>query len=188
MREFDRIVKDIVLRAPVERVWHAITDIAEFAQWFGAKLGQPFAPGQTITGTFEGGFDEAYVKQCQVSFGLEPTAIRLPEPNTVFCPVERMEAPSLFSFRWIPYGIDVECDPAGESLVEFRLKTIAEGTRLTITVRMIDSAAGFILSLRIPRRKRMPNPCRDSSGRDANGDPNRRVATNVTERSADYHA
>lgn len=30
--EFDRIVKDIVLRAPVEPVWHAITDIAEFAQ------------------------------------------------------------------------------------------------------------------------------------------------------------
>ena len=102
---------------------------------FGVKLGQPFAPGQTITGTFEGGFDEAYVNQCQVSFGLEPTAIRLPEPNTVFCTVERMEAPSLVSFSWIPYGIDVECDPAGESttLVEFRLKPIAEGTRLTIT-------------------------------------------------------
>lgn len=32
MSEFDRIVKDIVLRAPVEPVWHAITDIAEFAQ------------------------------------------------------------------------------------------------------------------------------------------------------------
>lgn len=135
MSEFDRIVKDIVLRAPVERVWHAITDIAEFAQWFGVKLGQPFAPGQTITGTFEGGFDEAYVNQCQVSFGLEPTAIRLPETNTVFCTVERMEAPSLVSFSWIPYDIDVECDPAGESttLVEFRLKPIAEGTRLTIT-------------------------------------------------------
>ncbi|MCX8570837.1 SRPBCC family protein [Aminobacter sp. MET-1] len=132
---FDRIEKEIVLRAPIERVWQAITNIDEFAQWFGIKLNQNFAPGKTITGTFEGGFDEAYVMRCQVSFGLEPTAIRLPQPNTVFCTVERMEAPSLFSFRWIPYGIDAAYDPAKESttLVEFRLKPVAEGTRLTVT-------------------------------------------------------
>lgn len=135
MTTFDRIEKNIVLRASIERVWQAITDVAEFAQWFGINLDQPFAPGRTITGTFEGGFDETYVMQCQVSFGLEPTAIRLPQPNTVFCTVERMEAPSLFSFRWIPYGIDAACDPARESttLVEFRLEAVAEGTRLTIT-------------------------------------------------------
>lgn len=134
MSTFDRIEKDIVLRAPVERVWRAITDVSEFAQWFGIKLNQPFSPGRTITGTFEGGFDEAYVMQCQISFGLEPTGIRLPEPNAVFCTVERMEAPNLFSFRWIPYGIDVVCDPAREptTLVEFRLEPVAEGTRLTI--------------------------------------------------------
>lgn len=141
MTAFDRIEKDIVLRAPIERVWRALTDTAEFAQWFGVKLHQSFIPGQTITGTFEGSFDEAYVKQCQMSFGLEPTAIRLPQPNAVFCTVERMEAPSLFSFRWIPYGIDAECDPAGEAttLVEFRLKAVADGTRLTITESGFES-------------------------------------------------
>jgi len=135
MSTLDRIEKEILLRAPVARVSLALTDITEFAQWFGVKLDQPFALGQTTTGTFEDGFDEAYVTQCQISLGLEPSRFRLPQPHAVFCTVERMEAPTLFSFRWIPYGIDAECDPAGEptTLVEFRLAAVDDGTRLTIT-------------------------------------------------------
>ncbi|GAB2482131.1 SRPBCC family protein [Comamonas humi] len=141
MNTHDQIEKSLVLRAPIERVWHAITDAAEFSQWFGVQLHQPFAPGQTVTGTYEGTFDEQYIRQCQISAGLEPSGIRLPQPNAVFCTVERMDAPHRFSFRWIPYGIDADCDPGDESttLVEFRLESVAEGTRLTITESGFES-------------------------------------------------
>ncbi|OVZ57875.1 vanillate O-demethylase oxidoreductase VanB [Pigmentiphaga sp. NML080357] len=135
MSTHDRIEKQIVLRAPVERVWRALTDVGEFGQWFGVKLDQPFAPGRTMTGTFEGGFDEEEFRQYQHALGLPPSDIRQPLPNAVFCTVERMEPPRVFSFRWIPFGIDAECDPEQEptTLVEFLLEAVPEGTRLTIT-------------------------------------------------------
>lgn len=135
MTSLDRIEKQVVLRAPVERVWRALTDIQEFAQWFGVKLDQPFAPGRAVTGSFEGGFDQDEIARYQASLGLQPAAIRQPLPHEVFCTVERMEAPHLFSFRWVPFGIDADCDPVQEptTLVEFQLEAVPEGTRLTIT-------------------------------------------------------
>ena len=135
MSSFDRIEKAILLRAPVERVWRAITDVSEFGQWFGVKLNEPFAPGRAITGSFKGEFNAQDIAKYQTSIGLEPAPIRQPEPNAVFCTVEEMDAPRLFSFRWIPYGLDAECDPAREptTLVEFRLEAVAGDTRLTVT-------------------------------------------------------
>jgi uncharacterized protein YndB with AHSA1/START domain len=48
--------------------------------------------------------------------------------------VERIDPERHFSFRWIPYGIDAECDPEKEptTLVEFRLEPVPGGTRLVI--------------------------------------------------------
>jgi uncharacterized protein YndB with AHSA1/START domain len=134
MDTLDRIEKQIDLRATVERVWRALTDHVEFSQWFGVALDQPFAAGRTITGTFHMDFDEAKLMDYQRSLGLEPSGIRKLAPHAVFCTVERMDAPRVFSFRWIPYGIDADCDPATEptTLVEFTLAPIADGTRLTI--------------------------------------------------------
>ncbi len=53
-----------------------------------------------------------------------------------------MEEPHLFSFRWIPYGIDIECDPETETptLVEFRLTPDGAGTRLTIVESGFEQA------------------------------------------------
>jgi uncharacterized protein YndB with AHSA1/START domain len=49
--------------------------------------------------------------------------------------VERMEAPSTFSYRWHPYALDPEVDYSAEpmTLVEFRLEPSGSGTRLTVT-------------------------------------------------------
>ena len=44
----DRIEKQIILRAPRERVWSAIIDSRQFGTWFGMKLDRPFAPGATV--------------------------------------------------------------------------------------------------------------------------------------------
>jgi len=62
----DRIEKVVTLRAPVSRVWRAITDATEFGRWFGVKLDGVFAPGKTITGTFDEGLaDEAALMEHQ---------------------------------------------------------------------------------------------------------------------------
>ena len=136
----DRIEKQVTLRAPVTRVWKAIADAREFGRWFGFKLEGDFVAGQPIRGTFDGTVDEAAIMEHQKKAGLEPSKIKLPEPNAVFGTVERIEPERYFSFRWIPYGIDAEVAPENEptTLVEFRLEPVAEGTRLTIVESGFD--------------------------------------------------
>jgi uncharacterized protein YndB with AHSA1/START domain len=136
----DRIEKHVTLRAPVSRVWSAIADATEFSRWFGVKLTGEFAAGKTIIGTFDEGVDEAVITSFQKKVGLPPSKVRMPEKNTVFCTVERIEPERYFSFRWIPYGIDAEADPKNEptTLVEFRLEKVAEGTLLTIVESGFD--------------------------------------------------
>lgn len=130
----DSIEKHVTLRAPIERVWAAIADASQFGRWFGVTLEGPFVEGQAIQGVFAGPFDESAVMAYQQRLGLPPTPIRPPEPRAVFCTVVRLEAPTDFSFRWIPYGIDAEADPQTEptTLVEFHLEAVPTGTRLTI--------------------------------------------------------
>jgi len=104
----DRIEKSIVLSAPIERVGRAITDSAEFGEWFRVKLDDPFVPGQRAKGH-----------------------ITLPGYEHVIWEVQvvRMERPRLFSFTWHPYAIDPNVDYSGEAstLVEFRLEPTSNG-------------------------------------------------------------
>lgn len=136
----DRIEKTVTLRAPVSRVWRAIADAQEFGRWFGFTLEGAFAEGRTIRGTFDGSLDEAAIVEYQKGLGLRPSKPKLPEANSVFCTVQRIEPESYFSFRWIPYGIDAEADPEREptTLVELRLEPVAEGTLLTIVESGFD--------------------------------------------------
>ena len=46
----NQIEKKIDLKAPVSRVWRALTDYQEFGAWFDCKLDQPFEPGKPTTG------------------------------------------------------------------------------------------------------------------------------------------
>ncbi|MEQ1756554.1 MAG: SRPBCC family protein [Micropepsaceae bacterium] len=109
-----RIVKTIDLKAPVSRVWRAISDFEEFGQWFRVKLDGPFKPGAISTGKMTYPGYEHYPWRAVV---------------------ERMERESLLSFRWHDFDeksdIDISQQPA--TLVEFRLESIPDGTRLTIT-------------------------------------------------------
>ena len=41
----DRIEKRIEFKAPISRVWRAVTDYREFGEWFRVKLGGPFVAG-----------------------------------------------------------------------------------------------------------------------------------------------
>src|SRR5690242_4651723 len=115
----DRIEKRIELKAPVSRVWKAITDHEEFGQWFRVKLDGPFAAGQVSTGhiTYPG---YEHLKW-----------------NAV---VQKMEPERLFSFTWHPYAVDESVDYSKEepTLVEFRLEPVEGGTVLTVTESGFD--------------------------------------------------
>ena len=44
----DQIRKKVVLKAPRDRVWRAISDAKEFGSWFGVELSGAFSPGARI--------------------------------------------------------------------------------------------------------------------------------------------
>ena len=46
----DRIHKEISLSASPSRVWRALTDSAEFGEWFGVDLQGPFRVGERVKG------------------------------------------------------------------------------------------------------------------------------------------
>src|ERR1700685_2511476 len=95
------IEKRIELKAPVSRVWRALTDYREFGEWFRVKLNGPFVPGQLATGKItHPGYEHV----------------------TWNAVVQAMEPEQLFSFTWHPYGIDPDVDYTKETptLVEFR--------------------------------------------------------------------
>ena len=46
----DRIEKQIEIKAPLTRVWRAITDHREFSTWFRVALEGPFVAGKEARG------------------------------------------------------------------------------------------------------------------------------------------
>ena len=115
----DRIEKKIVLRAPRSRVWRALTNAAEFGQWFRVKLTSDFAPGKRVVGNIT-----------------YPGYEHLKWEATV----ETMEPERLFSFRWHPYAVDPKADYSTEqtTLVEFTLEEVPEGTLLNVVESGFD--------------------------------------------------
>lgn len=115
----NRIEKRIELKAPVSRVWRAITDYREFGEWFRVKIDEPFRAGKASTGhiTYPG---YEHLKWEAV--------------------VQKMEPEKLFSFTWHPYGVDPKRDYSKETptLVEFRLEKTATGTLLVLTESGFD--------------------------------------------------
>lgn len=115
----NEIEKRIELKAPVARVWRALTDYREFGEWFRVKLDGPFVPGQVSRGhiTYPG---YEHIKWEAV--------------------VQKMEPERLFSFTWHPYSVDPKIDYSTETptLVEFTLEKTAGGTLLLLTESGFD--------------------------------------------------
>jgi uncharacterized protein YndB with AHSA1/START domain len=110
----DRIEKSIDLKAPVERVWRALTEHREFGEWFCVELDGPFVVGEVSVG--------------RVTY---PGYEHMKWEATV----QTMEPERLFSFRWCPYAVDLDIDYSNEptTLVEFRLEPTSYGTHLIIS-------------------------------------------------------
>mgnify|MGYP001552817086 CR=1 FL=1 len=127
----DRIEKVAVLRAPLERVWRAVSTSDEFDAWFGVAFDGPFAPGKAMVGRI-------------VPTTVDPEVARSQEPYAgakFELTVERVEPMKLFSFRWHPFAVDPSHDYSSEptTLVEFRLEPVEGGTRLTIVESGFDA-------------------------------------------------
>ena len=115
----DRIEKSIELKAPLARVWKALTDHEEFGKWFRVKLDGPFVPGEASTGHItHPGYE--HVKWHAV--------------------VQKVEPMRLFSFTWHPYAIDPKVDYSGEpsTLIEFTLEERGKGTLLRVVESGFD--------------------------------------------------
>jgi uncharacterized protein YndB with AHSA1/START domain len=115
----DRIEKQIDLKAPVSRVWRALTDYREFGEWFRVKLEGPFVEGQVAGG---------YITWP----GYEHLRMEVV--------VQKIQPEQYFSYTWHPYAIDPKIDYSQEAstLVEFTLDQSANGTLLKITESGFD--------------------------------------------------
>jgi uncharacterized protein YndB with AHSA1/START domain len=113
----DRVQRSVILRAPRSKVWRALTDPAQFGEWFGAGLSGRFAPGEKMRGPI-------------TMPGYEHFAFEVV--------VERMEPETLFSWRWQPGGDPDRDPPEPMTLVVFELEEVPEGTRLTVTESGFD--------------------------------------------------
>jgi uncharacterized protein YndB with AHSA1/START domain len=121
----DRIEKKIVLKAPRERVWLAITDSTRFGAWFGVELDGPFVVGKETQGRIAPTKVDPQVAKHQEAYrGVLWRAL-----------VERVDPMKVFSFRWHPYAIDPTSDYSKEPMtrVTFELQDAEGGTLLTIT-------------------------------------------------------
>lgn len=116
----DRIEKSIEIKAPVSRVWRALTDHTEFGEWFRVKLESPFAPGKVTRGRItHPGYEHVVMEVV----------------------VQKIEPERYFSYTWHPYAVDPKVDYSKEpsTLVEFRLEKTGSGTLLRVTESGFDT-------------------------------------------------
>jgi uncharacterized protein YndB with AHSA1/START domain len=126
----DRIEKKVLLRAPLKRVWRALSDSTEFGTWFGMKFDGPFAPGATLHGVIVPTTVNAEVAKAQKEH----------EGKAFEITIERMEPERLFSFRWHPFAVEPGVDYSAEptTLIVFALEEVADGVLLTVTESGFD--------------------------------------------------
>ena len=125
----DRIEKEVLLRAPLSRVWQALTNSKEFGIWFGVSFDGPFVAGAPVWGTVTmTKMDEEIARHQQPYEGMR---------FQVF--VERIEPQSAFAFRWNP-GTDVNFDAAKDpmTLVTFTLHQVSDGVLLKVVESGFD--------------------------------------------------
>lgn len=105
----DQVAQEIVIDAPIERVWAVLTESEYVGQWFGDGTPAPvdLRPGGIIR------LDHG-------DHGVFPTKIVALDP------------PRALSYRWASGFPGAEADEANSTLVEFTLSPEAGGTRLKV--------------------------------------------------------
>lgn len=118
--DLSKIEKHILIRAPRQRVWRALTNIEEFARWFRVEAHGSFRPGARVDMVSTHPLGQG------AKFSVE---------------VQAMEPETLFSWTWHPGvkppGADYEAEPG--TCVEFRLADAEGGTLVTVVESGFDS-------------------------------------------------
>lgn len=106
------IERKIEIKAPIAKVWKALTDSDQFGQWFNAKLHSQFVAGKTT-------------KAMNTSKGYE---------MEMEFHVRDIKPQSYFAYAWRPYPMDRNFDYSKEepTLVEFFLEPVNGGTLLKV--------------------------------------------------------
>jgi len=126
----DRIEKRIVLPAPLERVWRAISDARQFGSWFGVAFDGPFVAGARLTG-----------KIVPTTVDAEVAKQQKPYAGMAFeFFVERIEPMRTIEFRWHPFAVEPGVDYSGEptTRIVFELQPVSDGVLLTVTESGFD--------------------------------------------------
>ena len=127
----DRIEKQVVLHAPLDRVWRAISDSREFGLWFGVRVDGPFVEGTSVTATITGTTVDDDVAEMQ-------------RPHTgakATWQIVAVEEPRRFAYRWHPFAVEPAVDYSAEptTLVEFTLSETPDGVLLRIVESGFDT-------------------------------------------------
>ena len=113
--ETDRIETDVLIEAPVDRVWELVTSAEHVGRWFadaGAELDA--RPGGALSLTWR-------------------------EHGTFHGRVEVVERPHRFAFRWLSrIGEGADPTPANSTLAEFTLAPEGDRTRVTVVETGFD--------------------------------------------------
>ena len=127
----DRIEKNVLLKAPLDRVWRAISDSTEFGRWFGARFDGPFVAGQGVRGV---------ITPTQVDDDI--AKMQEPHAGTMGTwEIVAVEPQKRFAFRWHPFALDPGVDYSQEptTLVEFTLTEADDGVWLRIVESGFDA-------------------------------------------------
>ena len=130
----DRIEKRVVLRAPLDPVWRAVSDADEFGRWFGVRFDGPFIAGSSVTAAIAPTTVDDVVAERQ-------------EPHTgvkSIWQIVAVEPQRRFAYRWHPFAIDPgpeyeDYDQEPTTLVEFTLAETPDGVLLTIVESGFDA-------------------------------------------------
>jgi uncharacterized protein YndB with AHSA1/START domain len=115
----NQIEREILIEAPVESVWRAVTEPGRLSAWFCDEADIDMRPGAAGTMTWT---DKAAAK-----------------PATAHVTVQAVEPPRRFAFRW-SYPEGAEPTPSNSLLVEFTLTPEGEHTRL----RLVESGLSAV--------------------------------------------
>jgi uncharacterized protein YndB with AHSA1/START domain len=112
----DRIEKDVLIAAPVERVWELITRAEHVGRWFGDVGAEiDLRPGGRLTLSWR-------------------------EHGTFYGRVETVEPPHRFAYRWLSkIESRAEPTPANSTLTEFTLAAEDDGTRVVVVETGFDA-------------------------------------------------
>ncbi len=126
----DQIEKEVVLRAPLERVWRAISDADEFGLWFGVRFDGPFVAGTSVTGVITPTAVDEDVARAQAPHAGKSDTWQ----------IVSVEPQRRLAFRWHPYAVESGTDYSQEptTLVEFTLTETNDGVLLRIVESGFD--------------------------------------------------